>query len=509
MKGRTVPDPPIDMSRASAPNRSPGPRAGAIRLAPGPGRSLAVRAAGALVAVVATGALLAGTALAQGSGTGPVYRVPITGVIELGLAPFVERTIREAEEAGARAVILDVDTPGGRVDAAQRIADALSDAGVPTYAYVNRRAFSAGALISLATDRIYMRPGSSMGAATPVGGAGERAPEKIVSAMRSEMRALAEARGLDPAIAESMVDETVAVPGVVDAGRLLTLTTEEAVRVGFALETEDFRTLLDQLGLEQATVVDAEVNWAERVVRFLSHPVVAPFLLTLGFLGLLTEIKTPSFGVAGAAGVLALVMFFGSHLILGLAGWEAILIFGLGLGLLALEVFLIPGFGIFGVLGAIGVLAGLFMSLIGSLPTMPDFTRAGAVLSTTILLTIVTTWALLRHLPRSGRLAQRGIFLASATDREGGWISATRRDELVGARGVAVTDLRPSGVGLFGDERVDVVSESSWVEAGTPIRIMAAEGYRHLVRPLPVQESAGEPAPPESSGGEPVTPESE
>jgi len=135
-------------------------------------------------------ALLASSAHAQA----PVYRVPVTGVVELGLAPFIERSLEEAEAAGASAVILDMDTPGGRVDAAQRIADALQDSPVPVYTLVNRRAFSAGALIALATDEIYMRPGSVLGAATPVDGSGEKASEKIVSAMRSEMRALAEAR---------------------------------------------------------------------------------------------------------------------------------------------------------------------------------------------------------------------------------------------------------------------------------------------------------------------------
>lgn len=197
---------------------------------------------------------------------GPVYRVPIEGVIELGLAPFVERSVREAAAAGASVIILDVDTPGGRVDAAERIADAVSDSEVPVYAYVNRRAISAGALISLAAHGIYMRPGSVMGAATPVMGSGEVAPEKVVSAMRSSMRSLAEARGLDPAIAEAMVDPAVEVPGVVAEGRLLTLTTEDAVGVGYALEVETWDDLMTALGTAGNQVADMEVNWAERLV---------------------------------------------------------------------------------------------------------------------------------------------------------------------------------------------------------------------------------------------------
>jgi membrane-bound serine protease (ClpP class) len=440
------------------------------------------RSSAVLAAAPALLALVALPALAQTPVT--VLRVPVTGVIELGIAPFIERSLEEAAAAGMDAVVLDMDTPGGRVDAAERISDALSDAAVPVYTLVNRRAFSAGALIALSTRHIYMRPGSVIGAVTPVDGSGQKAPEKIVSAMRSEMRALAEARGLDPAVAEAMVDEDVAIEGLVDAGKLLTLTTEEAVRIGYATEVDDLTALLADLDLAGASVVAAETNWAERVVRFFSNPVVAPFLLSLGFLGLVVEIKTPSFGLAGAAGLIALSLFFGSHLIVGLAGLEDLLIFGIGLVLVGVEVFLIPGFGIFGLLGGAGVLAGLFMSLLGGLPTAPDFARAGMVLSTTVLLVAISAWVMIRTLPGSSRLAKSGIFLLDRTDRAIGYESAVSRKDLVGMTGQAITDLRPSGTGLFGEERIDVVSESEWITEGTPIRIINAEGYRHVVRPV-------------------------
>ena len=438
-----------------------------------------------------SGALLAAAAqLATPQGAesqATVVRIPVAGVVELGLAPFIERSLEEAAAQGVSAVVLDMDTPGGRVDAAERIADAISDSAVPVYTLVNRRAFSAGALIALSTQGIYMRPGSVIGAATPVDGGGQKAPEKIVSAMRSEMRALAEARGLDPRVAEAMVDESIEIAGVSEAGQLLTLTTEEAVGIGYATEVADLPALLELLGEESAQVVTSEANWAERVVRFFSNPVVAPFLLTLGFLGLITEIKTPSFGMAGAAGLLSLSLFFGSHLIVGLAGLEDLIIFGIGLALLGVEVFLIPGFGLFGIIGALGMLAGLYLAMIGSLPTSADFTRAGLVLSTTVLLIVVTAWVMIRSLPGSSRLAKSGIFLLQRTDHALGYESAAPRRDLVGVVGKAITDLRPSGTGLFGDERIDVVSESEWITEGTPIKIVSAEGYRHVVRPVPAQ----------------------
>lgn len=437
------------------------------------------RSAAAAVAALALGGL-AVPAGAQERAV--VYRVPVTGTIEMGLAPFLERSLQEAAAAGASAVILDIDTPGGRVDAAERISDDLRDAAVPTYALVNRRAFSAGALIALSTRGVYMRPGSVIGAATPVDGSGTKAPEKIVSAMRSEMRALAEARGLDPAVAEAMVDEDVAIEGVVEEGKLLTLTTEEAVELGYAEATDGLDTLLGELGLAGAAVVTTSVNWAERLVRFFSHPIVAPFLLSLGFLGLIAEIKTPTFGIAGAAGLLALALFFGSHLLVGLAGLEDVILFGIGLVLVGVEVFIIPGFGLFGILGGAAVLGGLFMSLVGGLPVIADFTRAGMVLSTAVLIVLVSAWVFIRSLPGSSRLTKSGIFLMQRTDRAIGYESSSRREELIGEVGRAITDLRPSGTGLFGEERIDVVSESEWIPEGSTIRVVSAEGYRHVVR---------------------------
>lgn len=425
------------------------------------------------------------------TGSGAVLRVPVTGTVEMGLAPFVERALREAAASGASAVILDIETPGGRVDAAERIVSAIGRSEVPVHAFVNMHAYSAGAMIALAADRVLMRPGAVMGAATPVDGQGTKASEKAVSAMRARMRALAEARDLDPRIAEAMVDETLAVEGVVEEGQLLTLTTDEAVAVGYATEVEDWNGVLAVLGLEGADVADARVNWAERIVRFFTNPVIAPFLLSLGFLGLIVEVKTAGFGLAGVAGFLSLALFFGAHLLIGLAGAEDIILVGAGVALILVEVLVIPGFGVFGVLGGVALGGGVFMALIGDLPSREDFTTAVGVMSTSVLILIVMAWALFRHLPSSWRLKRSGVLLPESTDRQEGYISAAVRPDLVGVRGVAITSLRPAGMGLFGEERLDVVSESEWIEEGTPIRIQSAEGYRHIVRAVKSAESHG------------------
>lgn len=440
-----------------------------------------------LIAIAGTLGAIAVPGTVQNEST--VYRVPVTGEIELGLAPYIQRAVKEAAEVGAAALILDIDTPGGRVDAAEIISDALTDSEVPVYSLVNRRAYSAGALIALSTSRIYMRPASVIGAATPVDGTGTKAPEKIVSAMRSQMRALAESNGLEPEVAAAMVDEDIEIDGVVESGKLLTLTTEEAVEIGYAEAIEDLDALLVELGHEGATVVTLELNWAERLVRFFSSSVVSPFLLSLGFLGLLIEIRTPTFGLAGTMGLISLGLFFGSNMIVGLAGLEDVLIVGAGLVLLGIEAFVVPGFGIFGVAGIVAILAGLYMSLLGNIPTMPDFTRAAWVLTSSMLLLIGSAWALIRTLPSSSRLAESGIFLLAKTTSATGYESAEVRSDLVGKHGTAITDLRPAGTALVGDERIDVVSESEWISAGTPVKILSAEGYRHIVRSVSEQEA--------------------
>lgn len=419
---------------------------------------------------------------ATAAGQQHVVRVPVSGTVEMGLAPFIERTIEEAETNGAAAVVLELETPGGRVDAAERITSAISRAELPVFAYVNLHAYSAGAMIALATERVFMRDGAVMGAATPVDGSGTRGSEKIVSAMRARMRALAEARGLDPAIAEAMVDEGIEIEGVVDEGKLLTLTTSEAVGLGYATAVDDWADVMAAIDLQQLPVEQATVNWAERLVRFLTNPVIAPFLLSLGFLGLIVEIKSPGFGLAGIAGLLSLAMFFGAHLLLGLAGAEDLILVLAGIVLILVEVFVIPGFGVFGILGGLALVGGLVLAQVGAYPTGADFAQAGTVLTVSTILVGVAAWLILRSIPGNWRLKRSGVLLPESTDRNEGYTSADVRLDLEGAEGVALTALRPAGVGLFRDERMDVVSESEWIEEGTKIRIISAEGYRHIVR---------------------------
>jgi membrane-bound serine protease (ClpP class) len=426
---------------------------------------------------------LASLALAAPAGgqTPVVYRIAVTGTVENGLAPYVARSLREAEAARAAAAYLDIDTPGGRVDAAERISDAVRRARLPVYAFVNPRAFSAGALIAISAKEIYMRPGAVMGAATPVDGEGNRASEKMVSAMRAEFRAVAEERGLDPRIAEAMVDEAVEIPGVVAKGQLLTLTSGEARKVGYArAEVADEAALLDAVGLSGAQVVSVEPNWAEQVVRFLTNPLVSPLLLSLGILGLVLEIKSGAFGLGGLISLASLGLFFGSSFVLGLAGWEEVLLLGLGLVALAVEAFVLPGFGVAGVLGLAAVAAAMVLAMMGATPTTGDVAQALAILGASLVITVAVVYAWLRHIPNSDRWG--GLFLRGGMAQSEGYISAPPRADLVGQEGIAVTDLRPAGTAAIAGERLDVVTEGEFVAQGSPVRVLRSEGYRHVVR---------------------------
>jgi membrane-bound serine protease (ClpP class) len=428
-------------------------------------------------------ALLLAGALQAPAQSPLVYRLAVSGVVENGLAPYVARGLREAATAGAAAVYLDIDTPGGRIDAAERIADAVGGSSVPVYAYVNPRAYSAGALIALSAKSIYMRPGAVLGAATPVDGQGVKASEKLISAMRGEFRALAEARGLDPRVAEAMVDERVEVPGLDKAGELLTLSTNEALRVGFAKAAPASEAeLLRAIGLPDARVVSVAPNWAELVVRFLTNPLVSPLLLSLGLLGLVFEIKTGAFGLGGLVSLASLGLFFGSSFLVGLAGWEEVILLGVGLLALAVEVFILPGFGAAGVLGIVSLAAAVILAMIGTSPTAADLTQALIVLGVSLAITVAVAYAWLRHLPNSGRFA--GLFLRGGAHQSDGYIAAIPRVDLVGQDGVAVTDLRPAGTAQIGHERVDVVTEGEYVPQGRAVRVMRSEGYRHVVRGL-------------------------
>jgi len=415
-----------------------------------------------------------------------VYVAPIEGTIDLGLAPFVQRVIDEAMAAGAAAVVLDINTFGGRVDAAVQIRDSLLRSKVRTIAFIDKRAISAGALISLAAHDIVIASGGTIGAATPVqaGGAGKAAlpvEEKTVSYVRKEFRSTAEARKRPLLIAEAMVDADVVIRGLIDKGKLLTLTTDEALKYKVAdHRAETLEEALEKVGLAGAEVRRLQVNWAEELVRALTHPVVSSILITLAMLGIIIELRTPGFGVPGALGITSLGLILWGHWLVQLAGWEEVLLAAAGLVLLALEIFVIPGFGIAGALGILGILAGLVMAMVGQGNTTELLMLVAARVMFSLLAALLVSLVALRFMTHS-RFGRR-LILDTGLDAAHGYASAPESDQrLLGRRGVASSPLHPAGIALIDGIRVDVVSNGSLIEPGQAIVVEKVDGNRVVV----------------------------
>ncbi|MFF2286248.1 NfeD family protein [Peribacillus butanolivorans] len=406
-----------------------------------------------------------------------VYHVPIEETVEKGLSAFLERALTTAEAANADLVVFEVNTPGGAVDAAGKIAKLVSDSPIKTVAYVNNRALSAGAYISLSADEIYMVPSATMGSAAVIDSSGNAAGKKAQSYWLAAMTTAAEQNGRDPIFAQAMADEDINLPEYgAETGKLLTFTAEQAKKAGYSEGTvSGIEELYSILGVEDADIRSIEESFPEKLARFLTNPIVIPILLTIAGIGIVIELFSPGFGIPGVIGISSLVLFFYGHLVAGITGYESLALFIIGIILVLVE-FFVPG-GIIGLLG--------FTSIVGSL-----FLASGDPVHMTISLLIAITVSILVFIllvKVFGKQMKffRKMILTDATKTEQGYVSNPNRVDLLGVEGKALTDLRPSGTALINDERVDVVTEGSFVSKGSSIIIVKVEGSRVVVREIP------------------------
>lgn len=401
---------------------------------------------------------------------------------------LVDQAVNEAHELEADVLIMELNTYGGRVDIADSIRSRLLHARPLSVAYIINNAASAGALISIACDSIYMEQSATIGAVTVVNQTGEQMPDKYQSYMRSKMRATAEAQGRNPDIAEAMVDDRIEVEGIVEAGEVLTFTASEALKHDFCDGiVSNKEEVIRMLGIESYEIVELELTTVDKIIGFLLNPIVSSILMLMIFGGIYFELQTPGVGFPLAAAIVGATLYFAPLYIEGLAqNWEIVLFF-VALILIGLEIFVFPGFGVAGSLGIALIIGSLTLSLVQN--DYFDFSFTGidkvGIALLRVVLTLFAGIALLVAFGGSifNSAAFRRISLMDEQKADAGYtISKREFYDVIGLEGTAITDLRPSGKVEIGEEIYDAMSEGGFIERGAAVTVRKIEANTLIVR---------------------------
>ena len=409
----------------------------------------------------------------------------LLGEIKTNIDPRTNRYTKllldEGEKDDYDIIIIEMDTYGGAVNDADDIRTRILDYKKPIYVWINKDAASAGALISIACDSIYMSSGASIGAATVVTGDGEQAPDKYQSYMRSIMRSTAEAKGRDPKIAEGMVDEDLQVDSVSQEGKVITFSTSEAIKYGFCdAELNSVEEILKRQNINEYEISNFQLSSSENIISLFLNPFVSGILLLLIFGGLYFELQTPGVGFPIIASITALLLYLIPYYLNGVAeNWEIVLLF-LGIILIAVEVFIIPGFGVFGILGLFTSIGSLILIMLNN--DLFDFTfvvsgdivsASLAVLSSIFLLGILILFGGIKLTDTD---AFKKIALEETQDSKLGYVSNKYSDDYIGKKGKAFTVLRPSGKVIIDEKLCDATSYDGFIEKNSKIKVVGNEG---------------------------------
>ncbi len=417
-----------------------------------------------------------------------VYVFELKQEISNSALRLVKKAFAEAEVQKADIIIMKLNTYGGELSAADEIHTLILNSKIPVYVLVEQNAASAGALISISCDSIYMKRGSTIGAASVVNQAGEIMPDKYQSYMRGMMRATAQQRGRDPMIAEGMVTPNGYLKDIADSGRIITMTTDEAIRYHYCqAQAEDVREVLKHAGVSEYTLVTYEPSWLDAFIGFLMNPIVNSILLLMIIGGIYFEFQHPGIGIPLFMGLGAAVLYFAPLYIDGLAAnWE-ILIFVVGVILLVLEIFVIPGFGVAGITGIILVVAGLTLALLNNHNFDFSFTSSTVIFSALLRVVAIVTLGLIAAFAFGRSFldsrAMKNVVLTDTMKSTTGFIDApSKLKGLIHQTGTAVTDLRPSGTVNVNNEQRDAVGEGGYIHKGEAIRVIEIRGNYLVVR---------------------------
>lgn len=398
-----------------------------------------------------------------------LYVVPIKGEVGPAMASFVSESIEEAELNNAAAIIFNINTPGGQIDSSIKISNSILDTSIKTIAYISDEAISAGTIISISAEKVYMSPSSTIGAA-------ETRPneEKYISYWTGKLRNVAQIRNRDSNLVASMADANIEIKGVIDKDKLLTLTSKEAMELEFIDGIEDSIEQVQKAeDFSNNTIYELSPSFQLRLASMATSVTATSILLTLGFVGAFIEIITPGFGLGGGISLTAFGLYFTGVLLAGLSNWVVIAIFIIGIMLLILEV-IVPGFGVPGILGIIAIMASIVMA-------SSSIEQALTSIIITVILIVIVILLLLKFLPKNNKFFDR-ITLSTSLNTSSGYVSSKNYDSYNGRLGVTITPLRPAGSIEVDGKRLDVVSEGVYIEKDQNVKIVKVEGNRIIVR---------------------------
>lgn len=398
----------------------------------------------------------------------PIVLINVKGEIDAAQSALVRRALNDAPQIGAAAVIIELDTFGGLVDAGVKIRDMISGSTLPTICYIKNRAWSAGALIAIAHKQIAIAPGGSIGAAEPI-----PATEKNIAALKAEFSATANKSGRNPAVAEAMVDKLVGLPGYAQHGQILALADYQAVALGYAdVVAENRSAVLSYYGFQGSDIVEYSQSWRDKASGWLSETTTKSLLISIIFLAILTEIKTAGTGLAAIIGLIAALLFFFAQWWTGFAGWLELSLFMGGILLILFELFT-PGVGIFGLVGVGCIFGSIFLALGAS-------SSALSIISTSLIIAAIIFLIIIRFLPSSKMWSK--LVLKDAETIEAGFVSSDDLKNYIGKDGIAISPLRPAGIIVVDGIQLNVVSEGQYIDQTAKVRVVSVSGNRIIVK---------------------------